>query len=186
MNVPDDLASGFLELIATPDRPGLGPSVRSTVEKPSELNAKVRSWSNAQHLDTEHIDLLRSAALLWHDHLDASHSISQSIPSSTGSFLHGIMHRREPDYGNSKYWFHRVGSHPSFEGIAEQIEASLAAGDLSARSNVLVESGDWDAFGFVDAISRELSNSNDPEMIEELERIQEIEFQCLVQSFFEV
>ena len=87
MNLTNDLTVSFLELISTPDCPGLGPGIRNTVEKPSELNAKVRDWSNTRDLNAELIDLLRSAALLWHDHLDASHSISQSIPSATGSFL---------------------------------------------------------------------------------------------------
>ncbi|MCD0462582.1 hypothetical protein [Roseiconus lacunae] len=46
-----------------------------------------------------------------------SHSISQDLPSREGSFLHGIMHRREGDYGNSKYWFRKVGQHPTLEQI---------------------------------------------------------------------
>ena len=46
-----------------------------------------------------------------------SHDLSQDLPSAEGSFLHGIMHRREGDFGNSKYWFRRVGSHPVFEQI---------------------------------------------------------------------
>lgn len=44
--------------------------------------------------------------------LDRSHSISQSDSSAEGSFWHGIMHRREGDYSNAKYWFRRVGTHP--------------------------------------------------------------------------
>ena len=50
--------------------------------------------------------------------LDRSHTISQSIDSPEGSFWHGIMHRREGDYGNAKYWFRRVGSHPVFDALA--------------------------------------------------------------------
>jgi hypothetical protein len=46
-----------------------------------------------------------------------SHLISQDLGSPEGSFLHGIMHRREGDFGNSKYWFRRVGSHPIFDQI---------------------------------------------------------------------
>lgn len=44
--------------------------------------------------------------------LDASHEYSQAIEDRDGSFWHAIMHRREGDFGNAKYWFRRVGDHP--------------------------------------------------------------------------
>ena len=46
---------------------------------------------------------LRSGLWLYVDELDRSHRISQQIPDATGSFWHGIMHRREGDFGNSHY-----------------------------------------------------------------------------------
>lgn len=50
--------------------------------------------------------------------LDASHEISQSDHSPEGSFWHGIMHRREGDFSNAKYWFRRVGRHEVLERLA--------------------------------------------------------------------
>ena len=49
---------------------------------------------------------------LWllHGFLDESHEISQSLKTSEGSFWHGIMHRIERDFWNSKYWYRQVGS----------------------------------------------------------------------------
>lgn len=55
---------------------------------------------------------LSAALWLYIDELDASHVISQSIETATGSYWHGIMHRREGDFSNSHYWFRRVGKHP--------------------------------------------------------------------------
>ena len=51
---------------------------------------------------------------LYHDFLDESHTLSQDIHTPTGSFWHAVMHRREGDFDNSKYWWRRVGEHPVF------------------------------------------------------------------------
>jgi hypothetical protein len=50
--------------------------------------------------------------------LHSSHEISQRIETPDGSFWHGIMHRREGDFWNSKYWFRRVGKHPVLKALA--------------------------------------------------------------------
>jgi len=54
---------------------------------------------------------------LWllHGFLDESHEISQSLKTSEGSFWHGIMHRIERDFWNSKYWYRQVGPHQVIE-----------------------------------------------------------------------
>ncbi|MCS7022221.1 MAG: hypothetical protein NZ703_11790 [Gemmataceae bacterium] len=53
----------------------------------------------------------RAGLWLYFDFLDESHRISQDLATAEGSFWHAIMHRREPDAWNSKYWWRRVGHH---------------------------------------------------------------------------
>jgi hypothetical protein len=60
---------------------------------------------------------------LYHDFLDESHTISQGLHTVEGSYWHAIMHRREPDPPNSKYWWRRVGSHPVLAQLVEQAPA---------------------------------------------------------------
>jgi len=55
---------------------------------------------------------LAAALWLYVDDLDRSHRISQSNETPTGSFWHGIMHRREGDFSNSHYWMRRAAAHP--------------------------------------------------------------------------
>jgi hypothetical protein len=57
---------------------------------------------------------------LYHDFLDESHTISQDVATTTGSYWHAVMHRREPDAGNSKYWWRRVGAHPVLGQLRER------------------------------------------------------------------
>jgi hypothetical protein len=62
---------------------------------------------------------LAAGLWLYVDDLDRSHTISQSIEDATGSFWHGIMHRREGDYSNSHYWMRRAAGHPLLVGSSE-------------------------------------------------------------------
>jgi hypothetical protein len=54
---------------------------------------------------------------LYFNFLDQSHIISQNIHTPEGSFWHAIMHRREPDAWNSKYWWQRVREHPVLDQL---------------------------------------------------------------------
>jgi hypothetical protein len=91
-----------------------------------------------------------SALWLWNDFLDESHTISQSIETTSGSYWHGIMHRREPDYSNSKYWFRRVGQHEIFPSLAATARQLTEARDVSKAARFLLDNTDWDPFAFID------------------------------------
>jgi len=100
-------------------------------------------------------DAIKSGLLLWNDALDESHNISQGLENQTGSYWHGIMHRREPDYSNSKYWFGRVGTHPIFPQLRERALAILKEtpdpSDALARIAQTIETEEhWDAYQFID------------------------------------
>jgi hypothetical protein len=101
---------------------------------------------------------------LLHDYLSESHNISQGIDTPSGSFWHGIMHRREGDFSNAKYWFRHVGAHSVFDSLGQRA-AELAAvrGDESAIKK-LTTGGAWDPFAFVDmcqAVVRGKSDARD-------------------------
>lgn len=66
------------------------------------------------------------AAGLWlrFNFLDESHAISQEDEASPDqNFWHAILHRREPDAWNAKYWWRKVGPHPVLERLREQAPA---------------------------------------------------------------
>lgn len=105
----------------------------------------------------------RAALWLLHDFLDESHQISQQVTSTSGSYWHAIMHRREPDPGNSKYWWRRVGSHPVLARLVE--EAPALGYDFR------------DPFQFVDFAERVRGSGTDAEEV--AKRVQLLEWQLL-------
>ena len=92
---------------------------------------------------------------LWllFDYLEESHVISQDIETPSGSYWHAIMHRREPDFGNSKYWFRRVGTHEVFEPLriaAREIATATGSEAYLRSARFLTEQTAWDPYRFTD------------------------------------
>ena len=164
-----------MKAIETGDLPALGPEQRASAKPIAELGQAV----DALGLSPSVAILARSAALLWHDHLDASHDVSQDLPSADGSFLHGIMPRREPDYPNAKYWFRRAGDHPCYPALAGQVAAYLGVTGNEALAKRLVPGGQWDPFAFVDVVESAMHNG---QHVDALQNVQRLEFESLAAS----
>ncbi|MBC8243808.1 MAG: hypothetical protein H8E20_05390 [Verrucomicrobia bacterium] len=162
--------------IETEGLPGLGPEVRPSAQPSAALVQAV----DALGLDGAAARLAKAAALLWHDHLDESHTVSQEIGTADGSFLHGIMHRREPDYPNAKYWCRRTGDHPCYPALASQVEAYLGTTGNEVLAKRLVPGGQWDPLAFVDAVE---SAMHAGQHVDALQNVQRLEFESLVASF---
>jgi hypothetical protein len=64
---------------------------------------------------------LAAGLWLYVDDLERSHTVSQGIETQTGSYWHGIMHRREGDFGNSRYWHNRAAGHPLLAGKQDEL-----------------------------------------------------------------
>ena len=83
-------------------------------------------------LDADDANAVLSALWLWHDWLDESHRISQSIHTPAGSFWHAIMHRREGDFSNSKYWYARCRNHPALDEVLALQQELTGKQDINA------------------------------------------------------
>lgn len=106
--------------------------------------------------DRQMADACRAGLWLYHDFLDESHSISQEIHNTAGSYWHGMMHRREPDYANSGYWFRKVGKFATFDELAEA--ARQIVGDSNAIwASFLKNNSKWDPYAFNDLCENALS-----------------------------
>lgn len=146
------LPSAVRDLLVEPRLPPLGPG------KPNDaLRGKLAMLSvtsafapNIVH-DLEQARACLAGLWLYHDFLDESHQISQDLNTAEGSYWHGLMHRRELDFGNAKYWFHRVPrNHPVLASL-RQAAHELTEGQVLAgqAASVRCETR-WDPFAFID------------------------------------
>lgn len=137
-------------------------------------------------------DATATLAGLWllHGDADASHRQSQSIEDEglhrCGNFWHAIMHRQEPDYGNSKYWFRRVGQHPIFSELARRADEMIMSDGSESARHWQVKLGTpnrWNASAFVDwcEVAAREANSSQTRLIR---RIQFVEMLLLLRASF--
>jgi hypothetical protein len=96
-------------------------------------------------------DAMLAGLWLWHDGLEESHRISQSISDSTGSFWHAIMHRREGDFSNSKYWYARAAGHPVLATLAGSV-GPLVNRAPADKSLLRIVANGWNPNAFVDFV----------------------------------
>ncbi len=148
---PRDYGSACAALVNRSEPCDLGPGQPNHAVR-AQLEALDQSalFGNRLVRDDDMADCCRAGLWLLHDFLDESHTISQSIPSSSGSYWHGIMHRREPDYSNAKYWFRRVGQHAIYSTLCAAAQEIARRYTTDRESSYLMDQAAWDPYRFID------------------------------------
>lgn len=129
----------------------------------------------------------RAGLFQWHDYLDESHQLSQSIEGEgegqLGDYWHAIMHRREPDYANAKYWFRAIGRQANYPQLARAAARILSRCDADAQEwgHRLQPKGEWDPFAFVDFCEK-CAGDEETELALAARRIQHAEMLLLISS----
>ena len=83
-------------------------------------------------------DAVKAGLLLLHGDLDGAHELGQRHEGTRDADAwHALVHRLEGDYGNSGYWWRRVGAHPAFGAVARAVDLST-----------------WDPHAFTEAYRR--------------------------------
>jgi len=161
-----------------------------------------RGWLREHLSQVEHADVvpevgngddfvvLKAGLLQLQDELDASHNLSQSVEGEgkhlAGDYWHGIMHRREPDYSNAKYWFRRVGRNPVFDALADRAGSLLTQCQSSAApgwEERLMAADGWNPFAFVD-LCEHCCQTGDEALTRVAEEIQFAEMLLLIEQTY--
>jgi len=112
--------------------------------------------------------LVRGGLFYALDAIDEAHKIFQDSSGDLGSYWHGMMHRREGDFDNARYWFRRAGTLPIFDALHG------AAAEFSAD---MARQSTWDPYLFTGAC--EQARFGEEEGLMELSRLQQVEFEGL-------
>ena len=135
---------GAASMPLDPGRPDAAAGERLRGVAASEL------FSGTTPQDDDFARCCLSALWLRQGFLDESHRISQGIGTPEGSYWHGVMHRREGDYGNARYWFRNAGDLPVFERLRETARA-IAGRRSEPAVRAMADRAVWDPAAFVDA-----------------------------------
>ena len=137
---PQNFGPIFGPLVAAAPLNELGPA-RPDRAAAAKLGGRSVEAAFAPHavVDRQMADACVAGLWLMCDFLDESHAISQDIDTPSGSYWHAILHRREPDYSNAKYWFRQVGRHPIFESLATAARQIADEADASDAVSALLQ-----------------------------------------------
>ena len=114
----------------------------------------------------------RAGLLLLAGGMEDAHRIVQDLDTPEAQYWHGIVHRREPDFSNAKYWFRSLVHHPVFEQLAGERTSAALSGTLAIGS--IVRNGQWDPMQFVD-LCEACDAGKQPGLREELLALQNLE-----------
>lgn len=174
------LCAAFWQMVSTPEPPQLGPGPRPGVLERREIESRLDRFVADHELPADAALRLRATALLYHDQHDPAHDLVQDLSDGDGALIHAMLHRREPDYWNAKYWFRRVEGHPVYLSLGRRISATPDAPESPSLVRELTLPGSFDPFAFVDLCEREQRSPDDAPAVRWLRGVQQAEFEELV------
>jgi hypothetical protein len=174
MPSPQEKIRVFLDLVE-PVVPTAMPALIHPSPFPPLL-AQVDGWlktlGNSTNRDT--YDTLRAALLVLGDDLSESHTLVQNISTPFAAAWHAVIHRREGDFWNSKYWWRRAS------GI-DWSDLPAQLGPLFRQHSALAGlcNSSYSPAAFTDAVEQ---HHNSATLAAALVAAQRLEWQSLLQA----
>ena len=174
-------AKALWELIRTEESPELGSGPRAGILSFPTLAGRFDAWAANTNLKPYQAVRLRAIAYLHHDHTDAAHDLVQDLADADGALIHGILHRREPDFWNAKYWFRQTENHPMYQKLAARIQGLSVDPKFQDLVRRLTLPGTLDPHALVDEVESVARKPADDPAVCFLRQVQLAETECLVE-----
>ena len=148
--------------------------LRPTEPLDRELTRKLRAADDATLTGARAIGapaafaLVRGGLLYAIDEIEAAHTFFQEAPGDLGSYWHGMLHRREGDFDNARYWFRRAGVQPFFAALHRA--ASAVSPDMARQPG-------WDPYLFTGQCEQVRFGAE--EFLDEMVKLQRMEFDAV-------
>ena len=112
---------------------------------------KILANADARAFFPESKDRTAAIAGLWlyFSCFEEAHDLVSQSATRECELWHAILHRQEPDSGNSAFWFRKVGTHPTFHKISH-----AAIRILEKIPQAEFRTGKWDPFAFIAFVER--------------------------------
>lgn len=124
------------QVLVMAGNPGLGQEVRPLAKSVAEVRSLLDEALHQTVFSAPRQAQLFALALCWHDQWDAAHDLCQTMEGDPDAdFIHAVLHRREGDADNARYWLGKVGDHPAWRHLVPVAAAEGLTG--------LVSSGAW-------------------------------------------
>ena len=102
------------------------PLTRSLGDSDSEEAVELRRRSARESFpNARNPEAAQAALLLLHGCWEASHDLINDNETPEACYVHAIVHRIEPNPGNSAYWFRQLGDHPLFAQLHQRAQEIL-------------------------------------------------------------
>jgi hypothetical protein len=169
-NPPQSLLATHFE---SQNCPGLDMRIRPKRMSLEDLRAQLESVFCYYRGAKRHA--LSGLVHLWHDHWHEAHALAQAFEGDPDcDLVHYLLHRRESDASNSRYWARSAGNHSAYTPIAAAVAPILAS---TAWEKRLVKNAKWMPEAFIDAACR---HPQDPILI----RVQAVEMIAILQMWW--
>jgi len=117
--------------------------------------------------------------LLWYDYLEPAHQLAQDERTPEFNYFHAIVHRREGDFFNSRFWLRQIDNrHIAMIDIAKEVRTFLnEKGELQLLDEIVKDDG-WLSLEFLEEVMKASKLERTSPQVKLLTQIQTIEFAC--------